>query len=386
MADRKLFTYVAILITIAIVFVYSMSEYVVLLTKTKDLHFFTRELLFGYIAVFLMWAIAQLDPNKWFHPLGAAIFITSILLMIAMPFLPESIVHAVGGAKRWIKIAGFSLAPVEFFKIGFVWFLAWSFSRKIEHKRGIRLKEEFKAFIPYILLFGVVMFMIAFIQNDLGQVMVLGMTMIVMLIFAGGSIRFFFIMFLFIAAAGVAFIFSKTHRIERIKSWWAIAQDMVLSVFPDDIASKLRVPIDVVPYQIGYSLDAIHHGGIIGNGLANGGFKLGFLSDVHTDFILSGITEESGFLGLGVVVVIFLLVIQRIFKIANRSKEKAASLFALGIGLLLGFSFLLNAYGISGITPVKGIAVPFLSYGGSSIIASSIGIGMVLMLSKKVDL
>ncbi|NPA66333.1 MAG: FtsW/RodA/SpoVE family cell cycle protein [Epsilonproteobacteria bacterium] len=383
MADRTLFTLVTALITLSIITVYSMSEFVVLLDKTNDFHFFFRSIFFGFFAILIMWALSTQDPKKWINPLGMTLFVTSTLVMIAMPFLPESLVHAVGGAKRWIKIAGLSVAPVEFFKIGFIWFLAWSFSRKIERKPNNSLKEEALTFLPYGVMFGGVMFMIAFIQNDLGQVMVLGMTMIVMLTFAGSSFRFFLSMFGFIIIAGIAFIVSKEHRIERVKSWWAIAQDSVLSIFPADIADKLRVPIDVVPYQIGYSLNAIHHGGILGNGLADGGYKLGFLSDVHTDFILAGATEEYGFLGTFLIVFLFGWIILRIMRIANRAPSKMFSLLTLGIALDLAFSFLLNSYGISGITPIKGIAVPFLSYGGSSIIASSIAIGMVLMISKK---
>jgi cell division protein FtsW len=215
--------------------------------------------------------------------------------------------------------------------------------------------------------------------------MVMGLTMIIMFTFAGSSIRFFFVMFGAIIIAAVGFIVSKTHRIERIKSWWAIAQDNFLSLLPASIADKLRVPVDVVPYQIGHSLNAIHHGGVFGTGLADGGYKLGFLSDVHTDFILAGTAEEFGIIGIIFIVVIFTAIIQRIFKIANRVEDKTLTLFSLGIGLVLAFSFLINSYGISGITPIKGIAVPFLSYGGSSMIASSIGVGMLLMISKKVD-
>ena len=385
-ADRKLFTFVAILITCAIVLVYSMSEYIILHDKLKDLHFFLRELIYGSAAVLIMWGLSTQDPDKWIKPLGFSLFFGSLFLMVVMPFLSEPLVHAVGGAKRWIRIGGFSLAPVEFFKVGFIWFLAWSFSRKIEHRPGSKVTEEFFAFLPYGFLFGFVMVLIAIFQNDLGQVMVLGMTMIVMLMFAGSSVRFFFTMLLGIIVAGVLFIVSKHHRIERVKSWWAVAQDSVLSILPADMAQKLRVPIDVVPYQIGHSLNAIHHGGIVGVGLADGGFKLGYLSDVHTDFILAGTAEEFGFLGVVFIVSIFILIVLRLFKIANRSENKTFSLFVLGIALLISFSFFLNSYGISGITPIKGIAVPFLSYGGSQIIASSIGIGMVLMISKKVDL
>ena len=382
--DRILFTIVTMLITISIVLVYSMSEFVVLLNKTKDLHFFVRELIFGFFAILIMWILAQLNPDKYLAWIGFFLFGISAFAMVFMPFMPENYVHAVGGAKRWIKLFGFSLAPVEFFKIGFVWFLAWSFSRKIEHRS--KLKDEFFAFLPYGAMFVLVMFMIAFIQNDLGQVMVLGLTMIIMLTFAGSSIKFFFTMLTFIIGSAIVFIVSKTHRIERIKSWWAIAQDNVLSLLPAEMASKLRVPIDVVPYQIGHSLNAIHHGGVFGTGLADGGFKLGFLSDVHTDFILAGATEEFGIVGIFFIVSLFILLILRIFRIANRSENKTYSLFALGMGLILTFSFLLNSYGISGITPIKGIAVPFLSYGGSSVVASAIGVGMILMISKRVNL
>jgi len=87
-----------------------------------------------------------------------------------------------------------------------------------------------------------------------------------------------------------------------------------------------------------------------------------------------------------VIVILFVSLILRIFKIANRIQDKTLSLFSLGIGLVLAFSFLLNSYGISGITPIKGIAVPFMSYGGSQMVAASIGVGMILMISKKVNL
>lgn len=184
----------------------------------------------------------------------------------------------------------------------------------------------------------------------------------------------------------IFFIFTADHRITRIKSWWALAQNSVLELFPTAIAEKLRVPTEVEPYQIGNSLNAIHNGGILGTGMGNGTFKLGFLSEVHTDFVLAGIAEEFGFIGVLSVVILFLWMLQRIFKIANRSSDMTIYLFSLGIGLMLSFAFLVNAYGISGITPIKGISVPFLSYGGSAIIAASVGIGMILMASKKVKI
>jgi len=383
MADRKLFTLVSIMILISIILTYSLSAYVTLLFGVNEFHFVIRQALFGFIGIIIMWSLAQLDPDEWLNTIGFSLFIGSTLMMISMPFLPEFLVSAVGGAKRWIKIFGFSLAPVEFFKVGFVYFLSWSFSRKLGHHAGMGIGAEFKRFMPYALVFVGAMFMIAFIQNDLGQVVVLGMTLLFMLMFAGSSFRFFLSLLSIALLFFIFFIMTAEHRIMRIKSWWALAQNSVLELFPASIAQKLRVPTEIEPYQIGHSLNAIHNGGIFGTGLASGTFKLGFLSEVHTDFVLAGLAEEFGFVGVLVVVVVFLWILQRIFKIANRSNDRSIYLFSLGVGLLLSFAFLINAYGISGITPIKGISVPFLSYGGSATIAASVAIGMVLMASKK---
>lgn len=385
-ADRKLFTLVSILISLSVVLAYTLSTYTTLLFGVDEFHFVKRQGVFGLIGILIMWTLAQLDADKWLTPIGFTLFIGSTVLMIAMPFLPEFLVSAVGGAKRWIKLFGFSLAPVEFFKIGFIYFLAWSFSRKLGHHDGMSLGNELKRFIPYAVVFIGAMFIIAFVQNDLGQVVVLALTLLFMLMFAGSSFRFFFTLLFGALAFFIFFIFTAQHRLIRIKSWWASAQDTILSFLPTSIAEQLRVPTEVVPYQIGHSLNAIHNGGLFGTGLANGTFKLGFLSEVHTDFVLAGLAEEFGFIGVLFVVFIFVWIIQRIFKIANRSDSTHMYLFSLGIGLMLSFAFMVNAYGISGITPIKGISVPFLSYGGSAIIAASIGIGMVLMASKKADL
>ncbi len=382
-ADRKLFTLVVTLITISIVLSYSLSVYTTLLFGVNEFHFVLRQTIFGFLSIFIMFGLSQMDPDKHLKPIGFLLFFGFLFLMIGMPFFPESIVSEVGGAKRWIKIAGFSLAPVEFFKVGFVYFLAWSFSRKLGHHNGMGLLNEFKRFMPYGVFFVMAMFIIAFLQKDLGQVVVLGLTLMFMLIFAGSSFKFFISIMGSIIIAVIIFILTAEHRILRIKSWWALAQNSVLEIFPASIADKLRIPVEVEPYQIGHSLNAIHNGGLFGVGLANGTFKLGFLSEVHTDFILAGLAEEFGFIGVLFVVFIFMWMLQRIFKVANRSKDMTIYLFSIGIGLILTFSFMVNAYGISGITPIKGISVPFLSYGGSAMLGAAFGIGMVLMASKK---
>ena len=386
MADRQLFILTTILIGISIIFSYSLSSYIVVLFGYSDFHFAIRQAAFGLLAIFIMWGLSQLNPNVWLKRFGLTLFLGSLLLMLAMPMMPSSLVSEVGGAKRWIKVAGFSLAPVEFFKVGFIYFLAWSFSRKLGHHGGMGLKKEFVRLTPYLVISALVMALIAVMQKDLGQVVVLSLSLLFMLSFAGSSWKVFMSIMGLVVVALTIFIFTAEHRITRIKSWWSLAQTQLEPILPNWLLNTLHVESYSEPYQISHSLNAINNGGVFGAGLANGTFKLGFLSEVHTDFVLAGIAEEFGFLGVLLVTLVFLGILQRIFKVANRSRDEVSYLFSIGIGLVIAFTFLINAYGISGITPIKGISVPFLSYGGSAMIAAAFGIGMVLMASNRVKL
>lgn len=382
-ADKWIFYSCVALITIGIVFSLSLPVFTVLFFNYEPYHFFIRQLVVGAIGIFLMWGISRLDPDKSMVWIGFCLFGFCAIAMGAMHALPSSLVTDAGGAKRWIRLPGFSLAPVEFFKIGFVYFLAWSFARKIDGSKK-SLKQEFKLILPYMFLFLIAVYLIAILQNDLGQVVVLALTLIVMMLFAGTSKRLFVIGMAGASVLAFVAIFTSEHRILRIKSWWGTVQNMVLSLMPESMANMFRVEGVPEPYQISHSLNAIKHGGFFGEGLGAGVFKLGFLSEVHTDFVLAGIAEEVGVLGILIITSLLLILLFRIFRVSSRSENKVYHLFTLGVGLLISFSFIMNSYGITSITPIKGIAVPFLSYGGSSILALCIGIGMVLMVSKKV--
>ena len=308
MADRQLFILTALLIGISIIFSYSLSSYIVVLFGYSDFHFVIRQSAFGLLSILIMWTLSQLNPDVWLSRLGLTLFAGSFLLMLAMPFMPSSIVSEVGGAKRWIKVAGFSLAPVEFFKVGFIYFLAWSFSRKLGHHGGMGLKQEFLRIAPYLVFFVFVMGLIAVMQKDLGQVVVLSLALLFMLIFAGSSGKVFITLMGTALAFFLIFIFTAEHRIARIKSWWSLAQTQLEPFLPAWLLTKLHVESYSEPYQISHSLNAINNGGLFGSGLANGTFKLGFLSEVHTDFVLAGIAEEFGFLGVMLVTMIFLAI------------------------------------------------------------------------------
>ena len=385
MIDKPLLAAVMTLLTLSLIMDYSLSVYVASHFSYADFHFFIRQSVAVFAGFMVMVILTKLNPDKRLIPIGLTLFFLFALLMMVMQFLPASLVNEVGGAKRWIHLGPISIAPVEFFKIGFVFFLAWSFSRKVLNKKNMGYLEEIKMFSPYLIVFLFAVVVIAIFQKDLGQVVVLGLTLMILILFVGSSLKFFFTLMSGAFLAILTLIFVAPHRMARIKSWWGTVQNDILSLFPADMVSDdLRVAAVKEPWQISNSLNAIHNGGFFGEGLGNGQFKLGYLSEVHTDFILAGIAEEWGFLGIVFVTLLILFIVFRIFKIASKVKNPMYYLFSIGVGLLIAFAFILNAYGISGITPIKGIAVPFLSYGGSHILASCIAIGMVLMISKKV--
>lgn len=239
--------------------------------------------------------------------------------------------------------------------------------------------------MPYAAIFLVAVILIAVMQNDIGQVVVLGSVMALMIFFAGSSVKVFLFLIGVSFFGGIALILQARHRIERVLQWWSSAQDFILSLFPNFIADVLRIEESSASaaYQVTQSMHAIHHGGLMGVGLGGGVVKLGFLSDAHNDFALAGIAEETGLFGIMLVSILILLAIYRIFKIANRSENPIFYLFSIGVGVMIASQFLMNALGATGIIPIKGIPAPFLSYGGASLVAFSVAIGLVLMISKK---
>lgn len=384
-ADYPLFILVSLLIIISIVFSYSLTIYTVEFFGYNQFHFFIRQCFVGVVAIVLMWSMSLVSPEKIVGKIGMTLFIMFFLIMAIMPFLPASLVTASGGANRWIRLPGFSLSPVEFFKIGFIYFLSWSFHRKVIDKpKKIGLKDETLLLAPYFLTFLVVVFIVAFLQKDLGQVVLLGIILVVLMIFANRSFKIFLILGALALIGLVGLIIAAPHRIKRIHSWWAMVQDGILSVLPSWTEAYLRIEDLPEPYQVSHSLNAIHNGGFLGQGLSLGDIKLGFLSEVHTDFVLAGITEEIGLVGLITISLILFMIIWRIFRISRRVENPIYHLFTLGIALMIIIAFLINSYGISGMIPIKGIAVPLLSYGGSSMLAMSISIGLVLSISRTI--
>ncbi len=379
--DRELYVSTVALMLFSLVAVYSLSIFPTVYFDASKFYFLKKELISVLIAFFILIFVGSLNPYKLFKPIGFTLFIVSFALIFIMIFLPESLVKAVLGAKRWIKLGSFSIAPTEFFKYGFLFFISWSLARKEKDlKNSKSLFAEISILFPYFFLLAVSVLIIAVGQKDLGQSVVITVTLFTIIILASGSKKLFIALFSIFAIGLLTLIEIAPHRIARFKGWWVGIQDTFLTFLPH----SLKVTDTAVPLHITNSLKAIETGGVIGQGLGEGQYKLGFLSEVHTDFIIAGISEEIGLFGLTLLFALYGYVIYRIFFIGSKLKKTYERYFVYGVATIIFVSLAINLYGITGLIPIKGIAVPLLSYGGSQIIATSFGIAMVLMLSRKV--
>lgn len=287
------------------------------------------------------------------------IIMASILVaLFLVDFTPLGV--TVNGAKRWINLAGFQLQPSEFAKPAVVLLLANAF------RKDANLFDQNKwvwAFFPIIAMAGLI-----FIQPNLSMVILLGMTTVVMYMAAGGSMK------LFLSCVGTMFAtvviglttIIKPYQLQRLKTW--------------------RHP-ELDPLGAGYniiqSLIAFASGGFSGVGYGGSIQKLSYLPECHTDFIFAIIAEELGFIGCVLVIGLFFTFMQRGFLIAARCPDMYGKLLAVGITFSIAFQAFMNMSVASSFLPTTGVPLPFISYGGSSLIVSLIMVGILLNISKK---
>lgn len=287
------------------------------------------------------------------------IFAGSILLLLLLvDFTPLGV--TVNGAKRWINILGFQLQPSEFAKPAVVLLLATVF------KKDANLFDQQKwvtAFIPILIMLGFI-----FVQPNLSMVILLLSTSVVMFLAAGGSLRLFFscltLMLTTVIIAATTII--KPYQMQRIRTW-----------------KHPELDPQGAGYNIIQSLIAFASGGFSGVGYGGSIQKLSYLPECHTDFIFAIIAEELGWVGCVLVIGLFWTLIHRGFLIAARCPDMFGKLLAVGITFSIGFQAFLNISVASSFFPTTGVPLPFISYGGSSLIVSLCMIGILLNISKK---
>lgn len=310
--------------------------------------YFKNQAIFFVLGLFLMYIISKIDYKLYLKKSNLIILICIILLILV---LIPGIGAVRNGSRSWFKIGSFGIQPSELTKLGLIIFT----SKYLCNNKKI---------LP-IILFSVFIFGLIMLQPDFGTGTVLLMSIFGILFVGGMKMSFIFK----IVGAGlsmvVILIMIAPYRLARILSF--------LNPWSDPLGSG---------FQIIQSLYAIGPGGLFGMGLGNSIQKYFYLPEPQTDFIFSIISEEFGFMGVIIVVTLLLSIIINGFKIAYKTNDLFAKYLSFGIVFSLSFQALLNLMVVVGLVPVTGVTLPFLSYGGSSLLISMASIGVLINISK----
>ncbi len=328
--DYMLLIPTIILFGIGLIAIYSSSSYLAAHKLGDSYYYLKKQAAFGLVGLFMMILVKNIPVNvyrKFVYPA----LVASFILLVAL-FIP-GLGRKVGGACRWMSIGGINIQPSELTKISLVIYMAYSMSKK-----GVDMASFTRGLLPHVMIVGTFMVLIL-LQPDLGTTIIIGGWMLILLFVGGLSMRW------------LAFM-----------NPWEDPQGM--------------------GFQIIHSFLAFGSGGIFGVGLGNSKQKLLYLPEPHTDFVLSIVAEELGFVGLSVIVVLFGLLIIRGIKVSLDAPDLYSSYLALGISTLIGLQVVINMGVVTGLLPTKGLTLPFMSYGGSSLLVNLIGVGMLLSISE----
>ena len=351
--NYSLFIIVTILTAIGILMIYSSSA-IPALKKMNDLFFFLkRQMIWAVIGIGMMIIVSKIDYRNW-DRLFLMLFGLTILLLILVLIIGKD----VNGARRWLRLGILSFQPAELAKLTIIIYMA-----RIIAKKGERIKDFMNGFLPVMSVIGLFV-MLIMIEPDAGTAVTIGI-IAMSLLFAGGA-RLKHIMFLAVMLTPLMYtlIFNAGYRMQRLKAYWDPWNDPYNS-----------------GYQIIQSYLALGSGGLFGVGLGEGKQKLFFLPEAHTDFIFSILGEELGFAGGAAVIGLFAVLIWLGFIISLRAEDTFAKYMALGITVMIGIQAVINISVVTGLLPTKGIPLPFMSFGGSSLLVNMMAIGILMNIA-----
>ncbi len=343
------------LMGVGIVSVYSSSFIFAIEEKADGLFFFKKQLLFCFIgiAVLLASAVIKLDLIKKF---GFILWVVFGALTVAT-LIPGVGVRS-GGASRWIHLfSGLYIEPSEFLKVSLPLLLGSLFI--------VYEKVKSRASFAWLVALAALPFPVLLKQPDFGSFAVLLTVILITLFVFGLNWRWVSAAVGVTALAFVYLVVKEPYRMKRMMAFLDPWSEMSGS-----------------GYQMIQSLLSFHSGGILGAGLGEGQGKLFFLPEAHTDFILSVIGEETGFIGVTILFLIYGFLILRSFQLVNRVKDLQSQVIAVGLVSIFSIQVLTNMCVVLGLLPTKGLALPFLSYGGSSLISTCFLFGILLNIQR----
>ncbi len=354
--DKVLFIAVLFLVLFGLVMIYSSSSIWAEYKFNDAFRYVKSQLLFIVIGIILMISVAKIDYT-WYYKKTNVILGVCLLLLVLV--LIPGIGSVRNGSRSWFGIGSFGVQPSEFAKLSLIIFTAKYLSKSNKFLKNWRV-----GVLPILgvlfLIFGLIM-----LQPDFGTGMIIVLSILAMLYIAGVNMKFFFVLGALGVIGIVVLIAIAPYRMDRITSF--------INPWSDPLGTG---------FQIIQSLYAIGPGGLLGMGFLNSRQKHFYLPEPQTDFIFSIISEEFGVLGVLIVSAFFLIVLWRGIRTALNTKDAFAKYLAFGMTFQILIQTVMNLMVVIGLIPVTGVTLPFLSYGGSSLLVSLISVGIILNISK----
>lgn len=357
--DYSLLFITIFMVGFGLVMLYSASSYEAAMEFGNSKYYLVSQLKAVVIGVILMVIVIKLDYHIFKKPLIALAAYFGSILMALMVLTPIGV--SANGASRWISLAGFSIQVCEVVKIGVIVFMAFVIEKKAKKLKNIG------TFLLCMVFIGISAGVIALITKDLSSSIIVAGIGVVMLFVACPRISYFVIM-IGVGVAGVAgAIMIEPFRFERIRVW----------LNPEKFA-------DEGGFQVLQSLYSLGSGGLFGKGLGNGIQKLGYVPEAQNDMIFTVICEELGVIGGIAVILMFIFMIWRFMIVANNAPDLFGSMLVVGVMAHISIQTVMNIAVVTNSMPNTGVTLPFMSYGGSSILCLLIEIGIVLTVSKRI--
>ncbi len=321
-----------------------------------EYYFLKRQFFFVSVGLVVIYLTSCIPAGFFYRGRYIWLLISLILLGLTL----TGVGKRVGGAARWLPFFGFSLQPLEFAKVALVIYFAWFFGEKQEDVKRFSI-----GFLPPILVTSAFALLLIR-QPDFGGAVFVTAIFFIMSFMGGTRLLYLISSFLLFSFCAIFMVLTSPYRLKRWEGF----------LHPFTHASTSG-------YQIVQSIYGLAHGGVGGVGLGLGRQKLFYLPEAHTDFILSVLGEEAGFIGLSLLFFALLFFLIRATRISAHCEDLRDKFLVMGMAFLIVMGGVLNIAVVEGMLPPKGIAMPFVSYGGSSLISLCIGVGLMLGISKK---
>ena len=355
-SDKILFISIMIISIFGLLMIYSASSVWAEYKFNDSFRYVKYQSIFFIISTIVMLIVSKINYSIYYEKSNLIIIICLILLILV---LIPGIGNIRNGSRSWFGIGSLGIQPSEFAKLGLI-----IFTSKYLSNNSSNLKSFKEGILPIILI-TIIFFGLIMLQPDLGTGTILLMSIIVLLFIAGANIKFFIFGGILGVIGIILLIVIAPYRMNRITSF--------INPWKDPLGTG---------FQIIQSLYAIGPGGLLGTGYLKSIQKNFYLPEPQTDFIFSIIAEEFGVVGAIIVVGLFSIILIRGIKISINTKDSFSKYLSFGILFQLMFQTLMNLMVVIGMIPVTGVTLPFLSYGGSSLLTSMISMGILLNISK----